>query len=44
MFVDWDDRTPSNTTPFAGGDPNGTNAFNGTYKSDAILVGVGKSI
>jgi len=30
--------------PFAGGDPNGTNAFNGTYKSDAILVGVGKSI
>ncbi len=43
MFVDWGDRTISNTTPFAGGDPHGTNAFNGTYKSDAILVSVGKS-
>ncbi|MFQ5755288.1 MAG: OmpP1/FadL family transporter [Acidiferrobacterales bacterium] len=41
MFVDWDDRTINNTTPFVGGDPNGTNAFNGTYKSDAILVGIG---
>jgi long-chain fatty acid transport protein len=41
MFVKWDDRTISNTTPFTGTDPNGTNAFNGAYDSDAILLGLG---
>lgn len=43
MFIKWDDRTINNTTPFAvpPGDPNGTNAFNGNYESDAILVGIG---
>ncbi len=42
MYVLWDDRTLSNTTP-PGADPNGTLAFNGTYKSRAHLFGVGFS-
>ncbi|GMQ89906.1 MAG: OmpP1/FadL family transporter [Gammaproteobacteria bacterium] len=41
MYVKWDDRTISNTTPIGAGDPNGTNAFNGNYDSTAILVGLG---
>ncbi|HWQ94839.1 MAG TPA: outer membrane protein transport protein [Gammaproteobacteria bacterium] len=42
MYVLWDDRTINNSTPPAA-DPNGTLAFNGTYKSHAHLLGIGFS-
>lgn len=42
MYMPWDDRTLSNSTP-PSVDPNGTLAFNGTYKSRAHLFGVGVS-
>lgn len=42
MYVLWDDRMLSNSTP-PGADPNGTLAFNGTYKSRAHPFGVGIS-
>jgi long-chain fatty acid transport protein len=41
MYVKADDRRIASITPFAGGDPNGTNAYNGTYGLSAHLFGVG---
>lgn len=47
MYVKLDDRTKSGGSNYAGtpvaGDPNGTDAFNGTYKSHANLIGIGVS-
>lgn len=41
MLVKFDDRRVQNTTAFAGGDANGTTAYNGKYQSEALLVGLG---
>lgn len=43
MYVRWDDRTVDSAVPFGafGGDANGTNAYNGAYKSTAHLFGLG---
>lgn len=47
MYIKFDDRTINQTTSYAsriaGGDtdPNGTDAFNGTYESNATVIGVG---
>jgi len=40
MYVDVDDRTVNSGTAFAGGDANGTTAYNGTYESDVSLIGL----
>jgi long-chain fatty acid transport protein len=44
MYVDVDDRTLNSSTPFAGGDANGTTAYNGTYESDVSLIGLSATI
>ncbi len=41
MYVKFDDRTVNSSRSFAGGDPNGTTAYNGTYKSSVSLFGLG---
>jgi len=44
MYVKFDDRTINQTTqynPLANPDPNGTNAYNGTYESSATILGIG---
>lgn len=41
MLVMFDDRTVRNTTPFVGGDANGTAAYNGKYESKALIIGLG---
>jgi long-chain fatty acid transport protein len=41
MLVMFDDRTIQNTTPFVGGESNGTTVYNGRYESEALLVGAG---
>ena len=44
MYVDVDSRTIASATAFAGGDANGTNAYNGTYETDVSLIGVSLTI
>ena len=44
MYVDVDDRTANSSTPFTGGDANGTTAYNGTYESDVSLIGLSASM
>lgn len=45
MLVDVDDRTvDSNEAYTAGGDPNGTDVYNGTYETDSDLISVGVSM
>ncbi|WP_455199637.1 OmpP1/FadL family transporter [Kaarinaea lacus] len=47
MYVKFDDRTINQSTSYvqrvAGGDtdPNGTDAYNGTYESSATVIGIG---
>ena len=47
MYIKFDDRTIKQTTSYASRiasgdtDPNGTDAFNGTYESSALIVGIG---
>ena len=47
MYIKFDDRTINQTTSYASRiasgdtDPNGTDAFNGTYESSALIVGIG---
>ncbi len=43
MYVHFENNNFSSNTPFTGGDPNGTNAFNGKYKSHVHLFGLGVS-
>lgn len=43
MYVRFKDRNYSSNTPFTGGDPNGTSAFNGDYQSSVHLLGLGVS-
>ena len=43
MYVHFENNNFSSNTPFTGGDPNGTNAFNGNYKSHVHLFGLGVS-
>lgn len=40
MYVLFNTRTYASTTPFTGADPNGTSAYNGTYKTRAQLFGI----
>ena len=40
MYVDVDGRTLNSGTAFAGGDANGTAAYNGAYESDVSLIGL----
>jgi long-subunit fatty acid transport protein len=44
MLVDVDDRDVNSSTAFTGGEPNGTTAYNGTYKTDSNLISVGVSM
>lgn len=44
MYVDVDDRTHNSATAYAGGDANGTNAYNGTYESKVSLIGISASM
>lgn len=41
MYARWENREINNSKPFAGGDANGTTAFNGKYKLDGYLAGIG---
>lgn len=41
MNVDIDERTINSATPFAGGDANGTTAYNGEYKAGADVLAFG---
>lgn len=43
MYVKFDDRTYNTSVPFGtyGTETNGTSVFNGTYESDAHLLGIG---
>ncbi len=41
LYMQADDRKISSSTPFTGGDANGTDAFNGTYKLSAHLFSFG---
>lgn len=40
MYVLFNTRTYASATPLSGTDPNGTSAYNGTYKSHAQLFGI----
>jgi long-chain fatty acid transport protein len=40
MYVKANDRTISSSTPYRGGDVNGTDAIDGDYEMDAHLIGV----
>ena len=40
MYVDVDTRNVNSGTGFAGGDPNGTTAYNGKYETDLYLIGL----
>jgi long-chain fatty acid transport protein len=42
MYIKFDNRTINSTVPYTpGGEANGTDAYNGKYKADAIFLGVG---
>lgn len=41
MYARWNDRDVENTTPFIGGDANGTDVYNGEYKLDGFIFGLG---
>ena len=41
MNVDIDERTIDSSTPYAGGDPNGTAAYNGDYEAGADVFAFG---
>ncbi len=45
MYVSFDDRKINSNVPFGtyGGDPNGTNAYNGKYKAHVHIFGLGVS-
>lgn len=43
LYMQADDRKIASSTPFTGGDPNGTTAYNGTYKLSAHLFSFGVS-
>ena len=41
MFIKIDERTVNSSIPFIGGEANGTSVYNGVYKSEAHLFGLG---
>lgn len=41
LYAYWEDRTVRNSLPYTGGDPNGTDGFNGKYELSGIIGGVG---
>jgi len=43
LYMQADDRKIASSTPFTGGDANGTSAYNGTYKLSAHLFSLGVS-
>jgi long-chain fatty acid transport protein len=43
LYARWEDRTVDNSAPYNGGDPNGTEAFNGKYELSGIIGGVSVS-
>ncbi|MDY6980949.1 MAG: outer membrane protein transport protein, partial [Pseudomonadota bacterium] len=44
MLVDVDTRDVNSADAYTGAEPNGTDAYNGTYKSDSDLISVGVSM
>lgn len=44
MYVTVDDRTVNSSDTFAGGDPNGTTAYNGEYENTVSLFSIGASM
>jgi long-chain fatty acid transport protein len=44
MYGRWNDRKVDNERPFAGGDANGTSAYNGKYEIYGFLFGLGASL